>query len=191
MERPFLKLLDRELAREHMRQEHGDTLDLMEEVVNYGSNLVPRCLESSRKDTVAAITIGVLLRHGVAMLDATTALSREGSVLCAWATTRSLIEAWISAAFVLQEDSLNRVRHYYAWNLRQERRWARRVLEGSKESLAFEHVWDGFEGLSDFDEPTTADARERDRKITEMLARPDYQPIEQAFEKRARPGYDG
>lgn len=188
METPHRILLDRDLVRVELRDRHGPSLDLLDEVVNYGSNLIPRCLDSSEKDVVAAIVVGVMLRHGVSMLDATAVLAREGSVVCAWATTRALVESWISAAFVLKADSKNRARHYYVWNVRQERRWARRIADETPEAHAFRHVWQRFGIVNTENEAETA--REEAERLGQHLSRPSYAEIDAEFERSARPSHD-
>ncbi len=50
-EEPHKILLDRDLYSVIIREYFADTLSLLEELVNYGSNLIPRCYQSSEKKT--------------------------------------------------------------------------------------------------------------------------------------------
>jgi len=49
-ETPLKAILDRNLYSVLIKENFNDTLELLEEVVNYGTNLIPRCFESSGKE---------------------------------------------------------------------------------------------------------------------------------------------
>ena len=48
-EEPHKAILDRDLYSAFIKENFSDSLELLEELVNYGSNLIPRCFESSDK----------------------------------------------------------------------------------------------------------------------------------------------
>src|SRR5687768_16220997 len=110
---PHRDLLDRDVPKEFAREHLGPALDLAEEVANYGSNLIPRCLSSSQGSLVEVVAIAVFGKHVVGMLDAVTVLVREGTCMPALLPMRSLIEASLSGEWVLRQDSDRRAVCFY------------------------------------------------------------------------------
>ena len=76
---PHKILLDRDLYAAFIREEFSDTTDLIEELVNYGSNLVPRCYVSSEQKLHDIVVIWNFLKQGVALLDGIHVLALKGS----------------------------------------------------------------------------------------------------------------
>jgi hypothetical protein len=78
-ETEFKQLLDRDRASADAKQ-LKPWADLLHNIVNYGSNLLPRCFVSSARKLEDVVALGILLRQCVAMLDSAEILLHSGAV---------------------------------------------------------------------------------------------------------------
>jgi hypothetical protein len=69
-------ILDREASFAEVQEHLGGALDLVREVVDYGSNLLVRCLGGTTGEILDVVAIGVFGKQAVAALDAVEQLSR-------------------------------------------------------------------------------------------------------------------
>jgi hypothetical protein len=92
-ENPFRPLLDREKVIEDVKNAFSKQINALEDLVNYGTNLVPRCYGSSDKGLGAVVVLAILLRQVIAMLDAVEILSSDGAVYAAGLQARAVFEA--------------------------------------------------------------------------------------------------
>lgn len=74
LEQPLASILDREEAKRHAAQHFADQIALLQDLTNYGSNLVMCAFNSSKKDLSDIVVCGVLLKQIVEMLDAVETL---------------------------------------------------------------------------------------------------------------------
>lgn len=65
----FKYILNREEPVEALNKHFKDALNLILNVVDYGTNLIPRCFKSSDRKLEDIITLAVLLKQIVSMLD--------------------------------------------------------------------------------------------------------------------------
>ena len=77
-ETEFRPLMDRENVVADCKRAYGAQLEMLRDLVNYGTNLIPRCFTTSDKELKDAVIIGVLLRQVVAMLDGIELLTFSG-----------------------------------------------------------------------------------------------------------------
>jgi hypothetical protein len=134
-------ILDRNLFRELIRVPFGPQMELLDQLVNYGTNLIPRCYESSVKGIPDAVTIGSFLKHAVTVLDAISILAKEGATWSCLPHLRSLFEIDLYLRWVFKEDFERRTTAYFVWELRRKRYWLRCYLHGTPEQLAHtEHM---------------------------------------------------
>lgn len=167
-------------------------IDLVREFANYGSNLIPRALTTSNKELKDVVLIGCFLRHAVAMVDCVEVACAEGVVFAAHLPVRSLLETFIQMKWILAKDTSRRAAQYYVWNLRQRRRWDRRVIEGTPEREAFvaacqrEHV----DVLASVDQCRIDAAIADDQLVTEHLTRQEFTEIDAELERLQRSGAD-
>lgn len=132
-EEPYKDILDRHTCKVHLKEHFGDTLELTEEMVNYGSNLIPRSFGSSARKISDIAIIGGLLHHSVTMLDAISVLVSEGAVYSAFIQARSLFETRLYIEWIFKEDTTRRANQYFVWHRREELIWARRAVPGRPE----------------------------------------------------------
>lgn len=129
-------MLDRTLFRTQISDSFAPQINLLEQLVNYGTNLIIRCFNSSKRgipDTVALVSF---LKHAVTSLDAIHILSKEGATLACFPHIRSIFEIELYLKWIFATDYEVRATAYFVWNLRQERFWLRCYLHGTPEHAA-------------------------------------------------------
>jgi hypothetical protein len=114
--------------------------NLLQNLANYGSHLIPRAYSSSGKTLGDAVLIDVLLRQLVAMIDAIEILLCRSAVHAATLQLRAMFEASVYIDWMLAGDRENKAAYYYVHNLLRLRRWAMRVQSGTAESSGFEDI---------------------------------------------------
>ncbi len=180
-EEALKKLLDRDEPKGQIEEHFKETIELIQEIVNYGTNLIPRAYRTSKRDLPDAIILGGFLKHAVAMLDAVEILVSQGAVLAAQLPARSLFETSWYIAWILSEDTKRRAKQYYVSTLRQARIWASRFIPGTEENREFQRV---FEELPvPFPPDMQQQAQAQVNEINRLLAKSEYRPINEEFEK--------
>jgi len=99
-EKEFTLLLDRKKHEADVRQHFAGHIDLLIDLANYGSNLIPRAYDSSGKKLEDIIVIGILLKQVVSMIDAVEVLISKGAVSPANLQARAAFEATLSMSMV-------------------------------------------------------------------------------------------
>jgi hypothetical protein len=77
-EPPHKTLLDRNAAAKAIAEGYGPQLEMLTDMVNYASNLIPRVYSSGERKLRDVIVCFVLLKQFASMLDAVEMLSRAG-----------------------------------------------------------------------------------------------------------------
>jgi hypothetical protein len=137
IEKAHKYILDRETPRQFAQSHLQDSLSLLRELANYGSNLIPRCFISSAKEVKDLVILGSLLKQFVAMVDGAEILLSEGAQHAASLQIRALFEQQLYIAWMLKEDTERRARLYYVWNLRKRRYWNNATIAGTPENAKF------------------------------------------------------
>lgn len=133
-ETPHQTLLNRETTRVQISKNFGPQLDVLRDVVDYGSNLIFRAFASSERDMVAIVTCFVFLKQIVAMTDSIEVLLKEGAGHACHLPVRSAFEASLYLHYIVEGDSAKRAYRYYAANLREQANWAKKLTPGTPES---------------------------------------------------------
>jgi len=136
-ESEYRGLLDREQHVTDVYKHYQSQIELFHDLTNYGSNLIPRAYNSGSKGMTEAIVIGVLLKQVVSMSDALEVLIGSAAVHPAFLQARTAYEASLYIDWILSGESERRAKAYYVSNRRNERIWALRGLEGTREERAF------------------------------------------------------
>ena len=142
-EDPHKGLLNDEGATAFASQELKPWTNLLRDLANYGSNLIPRAYSSSGKTFGDAVVIGILLRQLVAMIDAVEILLCRSAVHAAILQLRAMFEASVYIEWMLAGDREKKAAYYYVHNLLRRRLWAMRVQSGTSESSSFKDIMDG------------------------------------------------
>lgn len=141
-EDPHKGLLDDESATALASEKLKPWTDLLRDLANYGSNLIPRAYTSSEKTLGDAILIGALLKQVVAMIDAIEILLCRSAVHAANLQLRAMFEASVYLDWMLAGDRENKAAYYYVHNLLRLRVWGMRVQSGTAESMNYKGVMD-------------------------------------------------
>src|SRR5689334_9665827 len=118
-EAEFVGLLEREKATSDVRRAFPDQLKLLRDVVNYGTNLIPRSFNSSDKELKDLVVIGILLRQVVAMLDSVEVLLSAGAVYGSGLQARAIFEASVYMDWIFRENAAEKALYYYVHNVRR------------------------------------------------------------------------
>lgn len=187
-EDPNSRILDRESGVQAAEEHLAPSLDLLEEVVNYGTNLIVRCLRTSNKQIEDTIVLGVLLKQAIAMADSIALQLRGGSAITAEVQLRAMYEACLQLSWILSGESKRRAQAYFVGNLRAERAVARRQLgEQDRGRTLRGEEWDCLD-------PTTEElgrAREQLETIEVLLSEPALAQLNGDFDReRGRLRFD-
>lgn len=120
-----------------MAEHYAPQLNLLTQLANYTSNLIPRAFQSSEKKFRDVIVCFTLLKQMGVMLDAIDVLTRAGAVTAAYLPARTAFEASLYLEWILVADGERKAAHYYVGQVRKERVWGRRATNGTPESSAF------------------------------------------------------
>lgn len=108
MESEFKGLLDREKHKKDVKKYFSAHIDVLVDMVNYGSWLIPRAYDSSQKKLEDAIIIGVLLKQVVTMIDSVEVLTSNATIYPAFLQSRAAFEASLFIDWIIKENSEKR-----------------------------------------------------------------------------------
>jgi hypothetical protein len=130
-------ILNRALAEANSEQYFRAHIEVLEDVVDYGTHLLPRCWLGSGRGLRDIVVLVVLAKQVLEAVDASVVLLRKGCVKPCMLTVRAAFEASVYAEFVLRGKHERAAKAYYVSYLRRCRRWANRAIRGTPERKAF------------------------------------------------------
>ena len=175
-------ILDRLLFRTQIGESFADQIALLEQVVNYGTTLIPRCFYSSDRGVADTVAIPSFLKHAVTSLDAISILSREGAALSCFPHIRSLFEIDMYLRWIFKEDYERRGTAYFVWNIRKKRYWLRCYLEGIPEYAAHANHMVGLPGGNIVIPHTQEEIQKGIDHENGRLAHPEVKDVNDLFE---------
>jgi hypothetical protein len=182
-ESEFKKLLDREKHKADVQQHFSAQVSVLTDMVNYGTWLIPRAYDSSQKKLEDVIVIGVLLKQVVSMIDSVEVLVSNGTIYPAFLQARAALEASLYIDWILKEGSDKKARYYYVSNLRYERLWALRIIEGTLEQQEFTN---DVQDLAPYVNFKSSDIQQKAKarlpEIDRILNQDNFRPINDDFE---------
>ena len=179
-------VLDREYAVETAKH-FKDSLDLLNDLLDYGTNLVPRAFVSSPRDLKAICIVFVQLRQFLVHLDGVATLATAGNCATATLQLRSLLETAHTLEWLLVSDTNAKINYLYVANLRQRRQWNSTLVPGTPE--AARHT--GAAGRVTFTPDQLKEITDEITRIDTILASPPFDIINAKFESTyAKRGYD-
>jgi Family of unknown function (DUF5677) len=188
-EKPHEKILDRVVARVHIKENFIESLDLVKQIVNYGTNLIVRCFASSEKKIKDVVIINSLLQQAVTMLDAVEILVSHGAVHPSSLQTRVLFEIRLYLAWIFHHNTTQRAHQYYVGDLRQRALLTKRSIPGTPEHQRYADspgiTLDG----ADFTK-VEEDARRELYEIENILEKDDFKEINEKFKELKNPNSD-
>jgi hypothetical protein len=180
-ESEFKALLDHDKVVADIKKHLSPWTKLIQDVTNYGSNLIPRGFSSSDRNLKDVVVLAILLRQALAMLDGVDILLSNGAVHVAHLQMRALFEASVYIDWILLSDSERKAAYYYVHNLRRKRLWAWRTQPGSADSLEFITMMNK-SGVQINDKLREA-SKEQIREIDRVLSQPTFATISNDIEK--------
>ncbi len=189
METEFKKLLNRQKHIEDSQKVYSKHHEVLKDMVNYGSWLIPRAYDSSKKGWEEIITIGVLLKQVVMMIDAVEVLASNAITVPGFLQSRAAFEASLYMEWILKDDSENRAKYYYASNLRKNRIWALRMIEGTEQQKQFYDDTKELTPYLNFSEKWMKDEAQKQLKdINRILSQDSFKNINENLEDLYRSG---
>jgi hypothetical protein len=185
-EKEFKKIIDRERQEKDAKTYFSAHIELLEDIVNYGSNLVPRAFDSSKKKLKDVIVVLVLFKHVLSMVDGVEILISKGACTQAMLQARSAFEASLYIDWILKSDSNKKAKYYYASNLRQQRLWALRFKSGTQEQETFSRQFEDMEKYIETDDMSETQKRVEEElsRIETFFNKPEWTTINNEFESR-------
>lgn len=181
-EQPHQTILDRDATKSQIAKHFSSQLEVLRDVVNYGSNLIFRAFTSSERDMAAIVTCFVFLKQIVAMTDAIESLLREGSGHACHLPARGAFEASLYLQYVLEDDSSRRAYRYYAADLRDQASWARKLTPGTAESEQLRVMRESIGSTEPFDDKALEAARATLEEVDRILRQPNLAPVNAEFD---------
>jgi hypothetical protein len=117
-----------------MASHFKDAINLLTDLLDYGTSLIPRAYTSSPKDLKAICVLFVQLRQFLEHLDGVATLLAAGSAGTANLQLRSLLETSHAMEWLLKSDTEAKVNHLYVANLRQRRHWQSMAIPGTTQA---------------------------------------------------------
>lgn len=182
-ESPHKGFLDREGVAGAVKEQLKPWCDLIEDIVNYGSNLIPRCFVSGDRGVKDIVVLAILLRQVVAMLDSVHIHLSQGACYAAQLPTRALFESSVYIDWILLGDSERKCLYYYVHNLRRKRQGNRLIQGDSAESKEFTRVMEkaGVQLRAE----VVQQSREQLKEIEKVLSQRKLAGVSADFEKLA------
>jgi hypothetical protein len=178
----YKALLDRNGVTVQVKQHLSAHIELIRDVVNYGTSLIPRCLVSSDRRLKDLVVIAVLLRQVVSTLDAMEILMSSGAVYASNLPLRAIFEAAVYLEWILEGDGERKATYYHVRNLRRQKSWANRVLPGSAEAGEFGDLLGRTRTDAEVERVREA-AKEQIDAIEKHLSKAKYAAINREFER--------
>jgi hypothetical protein len=177
MNNSYKAILDREYGSQSA-QHFKDSVDVLNEVLNYGSQLLPKAIERSPRDVKAVCIIFVQLRQVLAHLDGIAVLVTAGNCFSAGLQIRSLLEIAHTMEWLFKSDTEAKVHYLYVANLRKRRRWQSIAISGTPEATL--HA-DAASRLAISSEDLNS-LKDEIRRIDILLASPEFSGIDLKFQ---------
>lgn len=130
-------VLDRHYAEETSETVYGNSLDLIKQLIDEGTNLQVRALVSSPREIPDVVLLGVLFRHSLQLLDSVEILLRRGQAQGARIVLRALLEASWGIEWMLKADTERRAKQFYVLDIRERIELNESYVPGTK---AFESM---------------------------------------------------
>ena len=170
-------ILNRARAQSDVEQHFQDVLGLLDEMGEYGANLIPRCFDDSSKNVEDIVVLGVMLKQFVGMLESVRTLVSGGLVFQASLPLRAMLEASLYAEWILKTDSHTRANAYYVANFRAERSRSQKHLAGDFDSL--------YEGRISQEEIEAMRSHSQSvlDEVNKLLSQSELSPVDKEFDK--------
>ena len=175
----YKPILDQEYAAE-ISQQFKDSLNLLDEVLDYGTFLLPRAFGSSPRDVKAICLVFVQFRQFLTHLDGVVNLLKAGNCSSASLQLRSLLEIAHIMQWILASDTEKKIHYLYVANLRRRRQSQSMAIPGTPEAAQ------NAQAISRISLKTEQLNKIKDevKRIDEILSQPEFASINANFQSR-------
>jgi hypothetical protein len=173
----YKQILDRQYADE-MSPHFKDAIKLLNELLDYGTFLLPRSYGSSPRDIKAICLIFVQFRQFLAHLDGVAGLASVGNCFSAILQLRSLLEINLAMEWILKADTEEKAKHLWVANIRRRKQWQSIPISGTPEAARRP---DAANRISLTAEQMNQ-IRDEVRKLEAILIQPEFSEINLKFE---------
>jgi len=170
-------ILNRVSSKSDVEQHFQGALGLLDEIGEYGANLIPRCFNVSSKNVEDIVVLGVMLKQFVGMFESVRILVSDGLISQANLPLRAMLEASLYAEWILKTDSRKRANAYYVANFRAERNHSQKHLAGDFDSL--------YEGRISKEEieAIRSDSQSVLDEVNKLLSQPELSLVDEQFDE--------
>lgn len=110
-------LLMRGFHESQLTEIYSEHFQMLDELVDYGTNLIPRCYVSSKKTLQDSIILFGFLKHIVSTLDGISLNARNAQPISCFLQLRSLVETKYIQQFCLANYDKSYSLYSYVWSL--------------------------------------------------------------------------
>jgi hypothetical protein len=183
VETEYSAILNRKKHKKDFDDNFSDIEKLLKDIVNYGSNLIPRCFGTSKRKLEDAVIIGVLLKQVVSMVDAAEILISNSALYSSQLQARAGFEASIAIDWIIKSDTEKKAKYFYVANLRKDMLWAQRVTGQSPDQEKFNQMAGELsKELIEKTDEIKEDAKKQIGQINRLLSSPTYSDINNVFQ---------
>jgi hypothetical protein len=133
-ETEYKPLLDRAKSINDAKSTYSKQLTLLNDLVNYGSNLIARVWDSCQKTEADFVVTILLLRHLVTMLDSVEILISYGTSYPAYVGARSAFEVSLYIDWILKSNTKDRAHGYVYFYYHERKRIVTRYKKGTQQN---------------------------------------------------------
>jgi hypothetical protein len=134
------------------------------------------------------ISVLMLSRHVIEMIDGVAVLVSQGCIPVCELPLRCALEAFLGVLFILEKDNKNRGLAYIVGHVHRRIKFYQRCDANHPAGQELRKaIQDDLFGVSTWDQPPLEDYPKRIAAFEAMLRKPDYHPIEQAWQAARKP----
>jgi Family of unknown function (DUF5677) len=149
---PLKGLLDKDMRKVEIYNEIQIISPVLQNIVNYGTNVFGRCLQSTKHDGVvdmpdeAHLSVLLLYLHVIEMIDAIEVMVSQSVVIPVNLQLRSAFEAFLQLKWIFKEDTKQRAYAYLVNDVRNRIKFYQSLSPSSQsgkqlESEIAKDVW--------------------------------------------------
>jgi hypothetical protein len=181
--KPLESILYRELSRLNAKEFIDTASPLLQELINYATNVLARCADSSSGKVDEDVAILALYRHIIEMTDGIESLISQSCAIPAIPLLRSSFEASLSMGYIL-ENNTEYTRRSLAWLIGYVHKrldMYERFDPSTSKGQEFKRLFDKDETVSGVNMPPSSEAQKAIINLQSMLSKPHLQEVEKEY----------
>jgi hypothetical protein len=186
--KPLETLLYRDLSKVAAKEILKIASPLLRELVNYSTNAFRRCEASTTGNENEDVAVLMLYLHLIEMIDGIEVLISESCPTPAEPLARSAFEALLSIEYILDSDYVRRSLSWLAVYVHNRIKLHESFDPSTPRGQAFQRAWVNDQTVQNITLPPAdqAKAQAAIANLQDLLARPQFQPIEAEIKRQKR-----